>query len=522
MKLTRQYQKLKKSYIKVAVATCLFVIFTVPFASRFSNTEEVNAETIPEGRIAYSVVLNGQEIGVVEDTQIAKDLLLDVRAQINEENDSTVYADADISFYTNVDYSGSLTSNDVIKSRIYQNIMSSAYIANDKAYTLRINDFMVTLRTQEEVVEVLTAVKNRMAGTEDFQIEVVDETSNSLSQKTINFVCADIAVNQAARVLATIDGAEVVKVTDDTVFEDGVLYVGFEENIEIIETRGMNDSIVSVEEAYELITREKAEKDIYEVVAGDCLSSIAEKNNISLADIYELNENLNANSIIGIGDLITITVPKPELSVVVKEEVTYEEEYDADIIYVDNNSMYQGDYRVISNGVPGYREVKALISSSNGKEYSREILHQTIITEAVAKVVERGTLIPPTFIKPVNSNYVTSSWGSRIHPITGAWSFHTGIDWYVPLDTAVKASCGGTVTYAGWNGGYGNCVDISHGNGLTTRYAHLNSIEVYVGQTVSQSQRIGLSGSTGYSTGPHLHFEVLKWGTSQQPLDYVK
>ncbi|MGN1188491.1 MAG: M23 family metallopeptidase, partial [Lachnospiraceae bacterium] len=136
--------------------------------------------------------------------------------------------------------------------------------------------------------------------------------------------------------------------------------------------------------------------------------------------------------------------------------------------------------------------------------------------------IERGTLIPPTFINPLSSMYVTSSFGYRTHPTSGqANSFHTGVDLYVPTGTAVKASCGGTVTLAGWNGGYGLCVDISHGNGLVTRYGHLSSIEVSVGQTVTQGQRIALSGATGNVTGPHLHFEVRLWDNPKNPFEYL-
>ena len=279
---------------------------------------------------------------------------------------------------------------------------------------------------------------------------------------------------------------------------------------------------MSVEEALEDITKEKAEKGTYEVQSGDCLSSIADKTGITLSKLYELNEGLNEYSVIMPGDLITITVPTPELSVVVKEEVTYSEEYQADVVYVDNNSMYQGQQNVISQGTPGYREVIAVVSSKNNKEYDREIISQSIITESTPTVIERGTLIPPTFINPLSSMVETSGYGYRTHPVSGqAGSFHSGIDLYVPMGTAVKASCGGTVTLAGWNGGYGWCVDISHGNGLTTRYGHLSSIEVSVGQTVSQGQRIALSGASGNVTGPHLHFEVLLWGNSQNPYNYL-
>lgn len=123
-----------------------------------------------------------------------------------------------------------------------------------------------------------------------------------------------------------------------------------------------------------------------------------------------------------------------------------------------------------------------------------------------------------SFLWPVASYvYVSSRFGMRIHPITGQKKTHTGMDIASNQGTAVYASDGGTVTLAGWNGGYGNCIMIDHGNGYVTLYGHLSSISVSEGQTVSQGNTIGAVGSTGNSTGPHLHFEVLQNGTRIDP-----
>ncbi|MDY5565055.1 MAG: peptidoglycan DD-metalloendopeptidase family protein [Candidatus Limivicinus sp.] len=123
-----------------------------------------------------------------------------------------------------------------------------------------------------------------------------------------------------------------------------------------------------------------------------------------------------------------------------------------------------------------------------------------------------------SFLWPVASYvYVSSRFGLRVHPITGKTKSHTGIDIASNQGTAVYASDGGSVTLDGWNGGYGNCIMIDHGNGYVTLYGHLSSISVSVGQTVSQGATIGAVGSTGNSTGPHLHFEVLKNGTRIDP-----
>ena len=114
-----------------------------------------------------------------------------------------------------------------------------------------------------------------------------------------------------------------------------------------------------------------------------------------------------------------------------------------------------------------------------------------------------------SFIFPVASYvYISSRFGERVHPITGELKNHNGMDIASNMGTTVYAADGGKVVLADWNGGYGNCIMIDHGNGYKTLYGHLSSISVSEGQNVSQGAVIGAVGSTGNSTGPHLHFEV--------------
>lgn len=129
-----------------------------------------------------------------------------------------------------------------------------------------------------------------------------------------------------------------------------------------------------------------------------------------------------------------------------------------------------------------------------------------------------GTLIWPA------SGRLSSGFGPRTHPVTGErGKMHNGIDIAASTGTTVKAAATGVVAYAGWMNGYGNTIMISHGS-MTTLYAHLNSINVSVGQTVKQGQKIGTVGSTGRSTGPHLHFEVHPGGYKNpaNPMNYLK
>lgn len=124
---------------------------------------------------------------------------------------------------------------------------------------------------------------------------------------------------------------------------------------------------------------------------------------------------------------------------------------------------------------------------------------------------------------PISGGYtITSGFGMRVDPVYGGESYHSGIDIAVPLGTPVKAAADGEVVYAGWNDGYGLVVFIWHNNSLETRYAHLSKIAVNKGQIVRAGDVIGYVGSTGKSTGPHLHFEVRNGGKAVNPLDFFK
>ncbi|MET1754074.1 M23 family metallopeptidase [Novosphingobium sp. RD2P27] len=111
-------------------------------------------------------------------------------------------------------------------------------------------------------------------------------------------------------------------------------------------------------------------------------------------------------------------------------------------------------------------------------------------------------------VQPAHVAYVSSSFGYRSDPFNGSAAFHAGLDFPGPMGSPIYAAAQGTVTFVGEKQGYGNCIEISHGNGLMTRYAHLSGFGTRMGQKVDTGARIGAMGSSGRSTGPHLHFEV--------------
>jgi murein DD-endopeptidase MepM/ murein hydrolase activator NlpD len=109
---------------------------------------------------------------------------------------------------------------------------------------------------------------------------------------------------------------------------------------------------------------------------------------------------------------------------------------------------------------------------------------------------------------PVSPVFVTSPFGERAHPVHGESQFHAGVDLWAEEAQPIYAPEAGAVVFSGWNGGYGNCIEVRHGPALRTRFAHLQEPLVVTGETVRRGQLLGLVGMTGLTTGPHLHFEV--------------
>ncbi|MBS0477658.1 MAG: M23 family metallopeptidase [Proteobacteria bacterium] len=118
---------------------------------------------------------------------------------------------------------------------------------------------------------------------------------------------------------------------------------------------------------------------------------------------------------------------------------------------------------------------------------------------------------------PVNASYISSGFGMRVHPLLGVTRGHSGVDLPAPYGSPIRATSDGVVDSAGWRGGYGLAVEVNHGKGVESRYAHMSRMAVYPGQAVKRGEVIGYVGSTGLSTGPHLHYEIRINGAAVNP-----
>ncbi|RRI03435.1 M23 family metallopeptidase [Mesorhizobium tamadayense] len=139
--------------------------------------------------------------------------------------------------------------------------------------------------------------------------------------------------------------------------------------------------------------------------------------------------------------------------------------------------------------------------------------------DALDQVKKDARKLPLT--NPAPGRPVTSPFGVRTDPILGTAALHTGMDFRAPIGMRAKVTAAGVVTKAGWNGGYGRMVEVDHGNGFSTRYGHLSEIDVTVGQKLAAGDVIGKTGSSGRSTGPHLHYEVRHSGEAVDPLRFL-
>lgn len=170
-------------------------------------------------------------------------------------------------------------------------------------------------------------------------------------------------------------------------------------------------------------------------------------------------------------------------------------------ILLDDRPLSMQEFEGVLNGLGGWM----------GARHDRMLAIESRLVDEQA----RTRLVPSSL--PVTGRPVGSPYGTRIDPISGHAARHTGLDFPAPKGTAIAAAAGGVVVTQEFHKEYGNMVEVSHGNGLITRYAHASKVFVKTGDLVRQGQKIAEVGSTGRVTGPHLHFEVLKDGVWQNP-----
>ena len=266
-------------------------------------------------------------------------------------------------------------------------------------------------------------------------------------------------------------------------------------------------------------------KGTYTVEAGDSYYYIAELYEMTLDQLMDMNPGYDID-LLRVGDVLTISNAVPYLTVVNVERQRYVIDVPFEVEYEDDNSMYQGDYDVLSPGQYGKADVTANVTYINGEETDRETVASVLLVDPITELQARGTIPRPSWFPTGSFRWpcygtLTSYFGNRRAPTKGASTNHGAIDIANSYGTPIYASDGGTVIASGWQGGLGYAVTIDHGNGFQTIYGHNSSLLVKAGDHVYKGQQIARMGSTGISTGNHCHFAVKYYGTYVDPLNYL-
>ncbi|HZG15698.1 MAG TPA: peptidoglycan DD-metalloendopeptidase family protein [Candidatus Bathyarchaeia archaeon] len=298
---------------------------------------------------------------------------------------------------------------------------------------------------------------------------------------------------------------------------DELKQVRFKEDVKLESDTVPAAQVLSEDKLEELLSKGTFKQVTHTVVEGDTISGIAQKYGIRQKDIYANNPGVTENTLLQLDQQLNVTAIRPLVTVQVMENVEREEEIPYVVQTRNNDKLPKGETKVVQTGKEGKKLVQYEVIKENGQVVERKVLKQEVLAQPVVQIVERGTKVIPSrgtgrFSWPA-SGYVSSGFGQR-------WGrMHKGID--IAGSGSIKAADNGRVVSAGWNGDYGNCVIIDHGNGMQTLYGHMRSIKVNVGDVVAQGKVIGTMGSTGDSTGVHLHFEVLRNGSPQNPIRYL-
>lgn len=429
---------------------------------------EIIADKVPEIH-RYKVFVNGIRIGTIEDKAIIERVCEDITDVLDDKYAADVCLVGEITYFEDKSDNAKITKYDELYSNLKQNLDCEV-----KAYSIYSGEKKVgSLLTEAEALELEDNVKKYFMDEYDPEDILSADVSN------------DVKIIQ--------------------------------ENVGLSEIKNLDELT-----QYAIIgTDEKLD---YVVESGDNYWAIAYNHDMTLDELFSANPEVDENYLMP-GDVLSLIVPVPLISVDITRELREKEAIPYDTEETKVSYLYTDQSRVKRAGTNGVAEIDYIVTERNGMLVSKEEQSRVILTEPTTKQVLVGTQSPParigtgTFINPLSGSYVSSRFGNRY--IFGSYSYHTGIDLAKAYGSTISAADGGTVIFAGYKGSYGNMIEIDHGGGYTTRYAHCSLFYVSVGDKVYQGQSIAAVGLTGVTTGPHCHFEIRKYGVPVNPASYI-
>jgi len=298
--------------------------------------------------------------------------------------------------------------------------------------------------------------------------------------------------------------------------------ISFREHVELVDTVINDGELMSLEDAKNILLYGSDKVEEYVVKNGDTAWDIAAKYDMFPESLQSSNPEADLWHL-KIGQVLKISQEAPMITVVATRQYTTDEEIQYYVEERSDDKLMPGEKKIIAAGEKGLRTVTYHVTKENGYEIDRVELAHEVLREPSTEIVARGSQI-----------MIASRGGGRLdRPCSGSiispfgmrgGRMHNGVDISGgSRGTPIYAAAAGTVIYTGYgyDGGYGNNVEISHGGGYVTKYAHLSSINVNVGQSVQRGEYIGGMGDTGRSFGVHLHFEIHYNGAPMNPANYL-
>ncbi|WP_339834276.1 peptidoglycan DD-metalloendopeptidase family protein [Paenibacillus sp. FSL R7-0272] len=460
----------------IITATCGILIAA---SVGFGVKQYVASNTVPY----YKVIVKGTEVGTIANEAQLQQLFAKKTEEYREK-----YPDAEMVLNTD-----GITTETVraykpeVNSEQTLDKLGNMLTAYAKGVELKVNGEVVGIvKDQETADKILQQVQSKYIPASAVRSSLKTKSVSANSSKKDN---------GPSTTLKSVDIKE--EVTTDTVKADP-------------------NKIWDESEAVKALTVGKDAPVTYVVREGDTISSIAAKYEITQSEIRKHNPGIKETSL-QIGQELTLTVPKPAITVKSVEQVVEQIEVKPQVEVRKSAELKAGTTKVVRPGQSGLKNMQYRITKENGEVVREEWLGQEVLKTAVTEVVLSGTKVvgegTGQFAWPVSNATMSSSFGQR-------WGRqHKGVDLVGNRD--VKSADEGVVTFAGQKSGYGNVIIINHRNGYETLYGHLDSISVDVGQVVEKGDSIGVMGNTGRSTGTHLHFEILKNGTAENPMTYL-
>ncbi|MGE7691031.1 peptidoglycan DD-metalloendopeptidase family protein [Lysinibacillus sp. NPDC097214] len=472
-RFTYNFSSIKKISIITVLMTSLTV--NVGFAKENHN-EDLNK--------IYHVYVGNKYIGAVSNEKAIEEIIASKEKEVGQNyKELSIDASSSVKVIPEKVFSNQTKDVEILEK------LEQSLVVQSPSFTLSVNDKpVVSLKDAKDYEDTIRMLKLQY-----------------VSQQELN----SLYVNQQSTNVPPLQTGE-ARLVD----------VSFKQEVSGTTQKVAPNAIVTPTEAVKYLMTGSLEQETYKVQSGDVLGSVAQKHGLTTTELAALNPGITVDTVLQIGQALNVTVAKPFVTLEVKQEKKVTDTIPFKKIVEEDPTMYKGEKVIKQQGVNGRKETSYLLTFENGTRISKVALEEEIIQQPVDEIEVVGTKVISSrgtgeFTWPTVGGYISSGMGQR-------WGeLHRGIDIARPTNYNILASDNGVVAAAGVSGSYGNRIVIDHHNGYTTLYGHLSSIEVEVGQVVEKGSVIGIMGSTGNSTGTHLHFEVEKNGSLENPLTYV-